>query len=171
MSSSYTMVTNKTRDYQCIDVCDWMQTTLFAIDKGESSIHTFIAQYTSLIRTITPTYPGITVPLLLKLARLPHELLYCCFEGDMLAATAQASLTFPAGRAMVHIRNVVVESSRRGKGVGSLIVETLEAACKEKWDSYRPFPFVIIDASERNDDRFFTTLRYQAAPAMQYIRR
>ena len=169
MSSSYRLVTNKKREYRCVDVCNWIQTTLF--DIGELPIQAFITQYTSLMKNVCPEFGGITLSELIKLARRPHELLLCCFERDQLAASVQASLTFPAGQAVVSVRNLVIESSRRELGLGSLVVEMLEEACNEKWEEYRKLSFTATDTSGRNDDSQFTDIGYKVHPAVQYVRR
>jgi GNAT superfamily N-acetyltransferase len=168
MSSSYRTVTNKKREYRCFDVCDWLQTTLFAI--GESPTTRFLSQYTSLVQTVLPQFAGTSVPELMKLARRPHELLLCCFEQEELAAIAQASLIFPAGQPVVTIDHVVVESSRRGLGLGSLVIETLEVACNEKWATHQKLLFVAANKTGRNSDRLFTGVGYRVQPMVQYVR-
>jgi ribosomal protein S18 acetylase RimI-like enzyme len=101
----------------------------------------------------------------------PHEYILCLWTGIQLVGTAQASLLLPAGIPTVHISNVVVEETYRGKGLGEFIMIMLRRRCRLRWQNdYGKLIYQLTSQQSRGTQGFYEQLGYTGTPTVRYSR-
>ena len=148
---------NSKQGLSVLDVRNWYQ--LAQLDGDTKLVERVCSWYTCLLETVEPA-GLVALPIdMAAFLRIPTELVLFAFEGDLLVATAQASLVRPASRCEVIVSNVVVESSRRGRGYGTTLVRRLEILAADRWLLPRFFR-LRAELPSPQAAQFFTRLGY-----------
>jgi predicted GNAT family N-acyltransferase len=140
-----------------VDVRQWYQ--LAQLDGDTRLVEKVCFWYSSLVQTVAGEQVVLLPDAVASLLRISTELVLFAFEDDFLVGTAQASLLRPAGRPEVVISNVVVESSRHGRGYGTDMVRRLETLAGDRWSPGKPFRLRAELPCHRSA-KFFANLGY-----------
>ena len=85
--------------------------------------------------------------------------------GDKAVGTAQATLSYVAPKPKLHVENVVVDRSIRGRGVGRSLLTELIRRSEIKWRMYSAggnFCVALINSPKKENADFYRKLGFRS---------
>lgn len=92
------------------------------------------------------------------------ELIVLVVLDKTVVATAQATLNYTLPTVQALLANIVTHPDYGGRGLGRLVVESVEQAACERWSklSHKPFRIFLTNSPKKGNDGFYEALGYKA---------
>ncbi|MDC1205611.1 GNAT family N-acetyltransferase [Candidatus Pacebacteria bacterium] len=139
-----------------------MEYTYKTLDQIPHISDDFAERYNTLISQLTSRPSDVAVSDLDEVKeRVASELLLCVFTPeDVLVGLAQGTYLCTPPNYILYINTVVVDTSQRGSGLGTHLMEKIEDLAKERWPQIRKITFT--SGPDRNTRGFYERLGYIA---------
>ncbi len=129
-----------------------------------------IAAYQVLLNELHTVLREVSPALFETVSTSDNECVISLWRGTKLIGTAQASLMFPGMRPVVHVSNVVVTHTERGRSYGELLLRYLRRVTRQRWRDYGPLRYELTSRQERGTSGFYERLGYTGTPTVRYVK-